>query len=103
MRTLMSSIVACGLLLIGSTAAFAQYPSYSYNVYPGGASYSYTLSNGYETVSITERISYGTYHASYSYRGPYGNYSWDRTYTVPTYYPTYYSGYYPQYRYPIRR
>lgn len=96
MRTVMMSIVAAVALLTVSSVASAQYPSswYWYNLYPGGGSYTYTISNGYETASVTESVGYGSGYYSYSYRGPYGNSSWYQTYPVLTYYPTYYPTYY---------
>ena len=113
MRTLMSSMIAVTALLVMGSSASAQYPSswYSYNAYPGGGYYNYSVSNGYETVSVYQSASYGSARYSYSYSGLYGSYSRYYNYSYPVYQPTYY--HYPTYygyplyqsrvQYPIRR
>ncbi len=95
MRTKMSFLTATALLLILSNPVSAQYyytPSYSWNyqVYPGGGYYNYSVSNGHETVSVYQSVSYGSAYYSYSYSGPYGSYSQYRNVSYPTYYPQYY-------------
>ncbi|MBI2117553.1 hypothetical protein HYT95_01510 [Candidatus Peregrinibacteria bacterium] len=97
-------MIAAVLLLILSSPASAQYynPSYSWNyqAYPGGGSYSYSVSNGFETLSVSQSMGYGSAYYSHSYSGPYGNYSWYRNNSYPVYYyPTYY---YPRHsHYPL--
>ncbi|MBI1934235.1 hypothetical protein HYS30_01075, partial [Candidatus Peregrinibacteria bacterium] len=91
MRTKMSFLIAAVLLIVMSNPASAQYPSYwyNYNVYPGGGFYNYSVSNGYEMVSVHQSASYGSAYSSYSYSSPYGSYSQYRNISYPTYYPQY--------------
>lgn len=89
--------VALCLLAAASTAHAQFWPSssYSYNFYPGGGSYNYSVSNGHESVSWHQSANYGSASVSYNYSGPYGNYSWYRNTSYPTY------SYYQTYHYPI--
>lgn len=93
--------VALCLFATASTAHAQYWPSssYSYHFYPGGGSYNYSVSNGYESVSVTQRVGYGSAYYSYDYSGPYGSYSWHRNTSYPVHYPTYYHYYsYPTHR-----
>lgn len=98
MKKMVLVLAAALCLLTAASTAHAQYwpsSSYSYHFYPGGGSYNYSVSNGYESLALYQHANYGSASMPYNYGGPYGSWSWN--YPHPTYYPAYYSP--PTYQY----